>query len=170
MPESKSTDIKTPPPATKTPPSKGSGRGGGGQSQSQAGRGNKNKSQQQPKPIVAKFEGMCKKDLSGKVIMYSESRPSMAAQWLKFEDAIYNAAGRLDPMLATAIAEKKELTLGDFLPRAQKVSEYSTKDAEGKDVVDTEKKVIYDKAADILINKDVDGYTLYLKNWKIFFF
>ena len=114
---------------------------------------------------------MCKKDLSGKVIVHSDSRPAMAAQWIKFESAIYNAAGKADPNLAGDICGKKQLELGDFLPPPQKESKYTIGlDADGNPIYDVAKKTLYKKAGDMLISKAVDAYTLYLKNWKIFFF
>ena len=144
-----------------------SGRGGKGR-----GKGGNGQNKTQPsKPVVPKFDGMCKKDLAGKVIVYSGSRPSMAAQWIKFEVAVYTAAGRADPNLARALHIKKHLTLGDFLPPIPKESEYTIgQDKDGNPMYDTAKKALYDRAGELLVAKAVDGYALYLKNWKIFFF
>ena len=106
------------------------------------------------------------------VIIYSESKPAMAAQWIRFENAIYDAAGKLDPTLAQCILDRKPLTLGDFLPPPQDEGEYTIgfKDKGTTPIYDEEKKKLYDKAADLLMDKAVDAYTLHLKNWKSFFY
>ena len=154
------------------------GRGGRGTRTGQGGRGGrggrgayistKNKT---PLKTTITFTGTCKKELAGKVIIYLESRALMASQWIKFESAVYNAAGKVDASLARSIAAREPLTLADFLiPDNDYSSKYTSNDADGKDVIDLKTKALYDKAEEILVTNSVANYSAYLKNWQTFFF
>ena len=148
------------------------GRGGHGTRHTNGGRGKGH--QQRTTNIVPEFTGMCKKDLVKHVIIYSENRAIMAGQWIRFDNAVYNAAGKADPKLAKSISLRKLLTLGDFLPEPSNPSEYTISiniiDGKSVPVYDVAKKKLYDKASDLMVNKAVDAYELYKKNWEIFFF
>ena len=56
-----------------------------------------------PTAIVLKFEGMCTKNLKGKVMTFSENKASMSAQFIKFEAAVYNAVGKASSSLSREI-------------------------------------------------------------------
>ena len=145
--------------------SRPSSRGGRGSRGHRPAHGNVSKV-----PAIA-FTGTCKKELAGKVIIYSESRAAMAAQWIKFESAVYNAAGKVDAALARALMKKEALTLADFLtPNHDYSSEYTDRDSSGNDVVDNKLKALYDKAEEKMVENSVSDYTTYLKNWETFFF
>ena len=123
------------------------------------------------KVATAPFTGTCKKELAGKVILYSESRAVMASQWIKFESAVYNAAGKVDAALARAIGKKEPLTLADFLaPDTDYSDEYTTKKIDGTLDVNEKKKALYDKAEELLVTNSVTNYGSYLKSWETFFF
>ena len=82
----------------------------------------------------------------------------MAGQWIRFESAIYNAAGKLDPTLAQAITDRKPFTLGDFLPPAQDESEYTIgRDKDNNPIYDEQTKKLYEKAGELLMSKAVDA-------------
>ena len=68
-----------------------------------------------PTAIVPKFEGMCTKDLKGKVMTFSENKASMSAQFIKLEAAVYNAAGKASSYLSREIDIKRPLVLRDFI-------------------------------------------------------
>ena len=112
---------------------RGQGRGGHGGGRGNQGRGN-NQGQgnqvgrgkiQQSKITVPAFEGMYKKDLSHKIIIYSESQASISAQWVKFENVVYNDAGRVGPMVARAIETREIHQLGAFLRKPIDPAEYN---------------------------------------------
>ena len=63
--------------------------------------------------MVPKFEGMCTKDLKGKVMTFPEKKASMSAQFIKFEAAVYNAAGKASSSLSREIDIKRPLVLRD---------------------------------------------------------
>ena len=139
----KSTDAKT---KTETSPADTAGGRGGSRPGrgGKGGRGNRNPVRAKPaqtKIAVSTFAGTCKKELAGKVIVYSESRATMAAQWIKFESAVRIAAGKVDGDLARAIANKKPLTLADFLSTDHDyLSEYTDQNPDGSDRIDEKKK------------------------------
>ena len=68
-----------------------------------------------PTAMVPKFEGMCTKDLKGKVMTFSKNKASMSAQFIKFEAAAYNAAGKASSSLSSEIDIKRPLVLRDFI-------------------------------------------------------
>jgi len=120
---------------------------------------------------TATFTGTCKKELAGKVIIYSENRALMASQWIKFESAVYHAAGMVDASLARSITKSEPLTLADFLtPDTDYSSEYTSKDEDGNDVIDPKKKALYDRAEELMVVNSVTNYTVYIKSWQSFFF
>ena len=89
---------------------------------------------------TGKFEGQCTKELKGIVMTYS-TKPHMAAQYIKFEQAILEAAGKAQPTLAMAIDLKRTLTKMDFyLPGTPAESEYTTNNEAGQPVIDTVKR------------------------------
>lgn len=74
-------------------------------------------------------------------------------------------------MLAEALRSRKRLALGEFMAPAQDASEYTIgKNTTGEPIYDKAMKALYLKADNLLVAKAVDAYTLYNKNWKIFFF
>ena len=76
------------------------------------GRGrNTAKTNGTPTAILPKFEGMCTKDLKGKIMTFSENKASMSAQFTKFEAAVYNAAGKSSSSLSREIDLKRPLFL-----------------------------------------------------------
>lgn len=176
MTESKSEKIKDDQaPSTGGETNSGDAAGGGNGGRRRRGKGAGKApgipSKAAPKPVVPKFEGMDKKELEGKVIVFSENRRTMAANWIRFEAGVFKAAGKSDPMLAGALRARKRLTLGEFMTPAQDASEYTIgKDKDGQPLYDEKMKALYLKADDLLVAKAVDAYTLYNKNWKIFFF
>ena len=167
------TDSKPIIKSEKTPsePAKPRARRGGGRSGSKGGKSTGSTATSKKAPASAAFVGTCKKELAGKVIIYSEGRAAMASQWINFESAVYNAAGKVDAYLARAIANKQPLTLADFLvPDTDYSSEYTSIGADGTDVIDSKKKALYDKAEELMVDKSVSNYSTYLKNWETFFF
>ena len=170
------TDSK--PSDAKSDSTSSAGRGGKGGRGGRGGRGNRSpttstnaKNKATAKVTTPTFVGMCKKELLGKVIIYSESRANMAAQWIKFERAVYDAAGKVDGTLAGAIANKKPLTLADFLtPEDDYAEEYTTTLADGTAKIDAKKKALYDRAEELLVNNSVTAYGVYIKGWEQFFF
>ena len=64
---------------------------------------------------MPKFEGMCTKDLKGKIMTFSKNKASMSAQFIKFEAAVYNAAGNASSSLSREIDIKRPLVLRDFI-------------------------------------------------------
>ena len=100
-----------------------------------------------------------------RMILYSESQASMPAQWVKFENAVYNATGRVDHMVARAIKTWEIHQLRAFLPKPLDPAEYTLGcDKQGNTIFDATKKTLYEKAADMMILKGVDAYVTYLKN------
>lgn len=120
---------------------------------------------------VSKFEGACTKDLAGKIVTYTKNKALMGAQYIKFESAVYDAAGNTDPALTLAIDAKRVLLLKDFVAgRSLNKEDYTTLNADGTSTVDEDLKKIY-KAADSLMTKSaVEAYSTYLKNADMFFY
>ena len=131
------------------------GRGGGRGNQgcrNQQGRGGHagRVKSQPPKNSIPVLKGMCTKDLHKKVVIHSDNWTVMAAQWIRFDQHVYNAARKLDPKVAQALAARKAKTLGDFLPPPQDPMEYTIKInvVGGKKVpqYNLAKKKLYEKA------------------------
>ena len=150
-------------------PSRGRGDAGRGRGRGRTPNGARIKTPQMKS--TATFTGTCKKELADKVIIYSESRASMAAQWIKFESTVYNAAGKVDAALARALARKEPLTLADFLtPDVDYLSEYTGVKQDSSPDINLKKKALYDKVEELMVANSVTSYSTYLKNWKTFFF
>ena len=66
------------------------GRGGKSRNSNNGGRGSGKPATTSP----MKFIGMDKKELEGKVIVYSASKLHMTSQYLKFERAVHDAASK----------------------------------------------------------------------------
>ena len=134
------------------------------------GRG-RNPMKQSNSVIAPKFEGMCTKDLKGKVMMFSENKAFMSAQFIKFEAAIYNAAGKASPALSREIDIKRPLVLKDFITdMVHDPMDYTTYDYEGNEVIDKKIKKIYDKADADASKDSVENYHTYKEAVKVFFF
>ena len=112
------------------------------------GRGrNTAKTNGTPTSMVPKFEGMCTKDLKGKVMTFSENKASMSAQFIKFEAAVYNAAGKASSSLSREIDIKRPLVLRDFITDVvHDPMYYTTYDDVGGGFIDKKVKNIYNKA------------------------
>ena len=136
------------------------------------GRGrNTAKSNGTPTAMMPKFEGMCTKDLKGKVMTFSENKASMSAQFIKFEAAVYNAAGKASSSLSGEIDIKIPLVLRDFITGVvHDPMDYITYDDEGDEVIDKKVKKIYDKADSESSKDSVDNYNTYKEDVKLFFF
>ena len=89
-----------------------------------------------PTAIVLKFEGMCTKDLKGKVMTFSENKASMSAKFIKFEAAVYNAAGKALLSLSREIDIKRPLVLRDFITDVvHDPMDYTTYDHDGDEII-----------------------------------
>ena len=148
-----------------TPRGRG-GRGNGGRGRGGI-RGNNNTTHL---PAAIKFDGMCKKELAGKVIIFSESKALMSAQYIRFETAVYNAAGKALPALATAIDLKRPLILKDFISDdSHNPMDYTTV-VEGKTIIDVKIKKIYDDAEAQASKDTLENYNTYRESAMVFFY
>ena len=124
-----------------------------------------------PTVMVPKFEGMCTKDLKGKVMTFSENKASMSAQFIKFEAAVYNAAGKASLSLSREIYIKRPLVLRDFITDVvHEPMDYTTYDYDGDEVIDKKVNKIYDRADSDSSKDSVDNYNTYKEDVKLFFF
>ena len=143
--------------------SKGGRNGGRGQ--------NTAKTNGTPTAIVPKFEGMCTKDLKGKIMTFSENKASMSAQFIKLEAAVYNAAGKASSSLSREIDIKRPLVLRDFIADVvHDPMDYTTYDSDGAEIINKKVKKIYDKADSDSSKDSVDNYNTYKEDVKLFFF
>ena len=138
-------------------------------SKTNGNRGGKGRNGQVVK-TTSKFEGQCTKELKGIVMVYS-TKPHMATQYIKFEQAILEAAGKKQPTLAMAINLKRTLTKMDFyLPGVPDASEYTTTNEAGQPVIDAVmKSFVWDEHARKQ-KKALDKFEAYEENTQIFFF
>ena len=117
------------------------------------------------------FIGMCKKELAGKVIIYSDNKANMASQYIKFENAVYLAAGKAAPALTKAIDAKRPLALKDFVNMTTfDPADYTTIDKDGNKSVDKAMEKIYKTASGMMVAKAVDEYTSYGKSSNAFYY